>query len=247
LEKGINFTALHDDVVVTPGELKTGAGKQYAVYTPWYRTWMAHIHSHSTLLDVAPKPEKNPADSREKFKEIFDTPIPSAPENKNLAEEEKTRFAKLWPAGEHEALSRVTKFISSRILAYKDSRNFPDQHGTAKISVHLSSGTLAARTCIRMARDANSTNKLDGGNEGIKTWISEVAWRDFYKHVLAHWPYVCMSKPFKYEYTNVEWEYDDDLFKRWCEGKTGFPIGKFPLNPVLSILSYFPFRRPCSC
>jgi len=33
-----------------------------------------------------------------------------------------------------------------------------------------------------------------------------------------------MHKPFKYEYTNIEWEYDDDLFDKWCKGQTGFPI-----------------------
>jgi deoxyribodipyrimidine photo-lyase len=56
------------------------------------------------------------------------------------------------------------------------------------------------------------------------TYISEIAWRDFYKHVLAHWPFVCMNKPFKYEYTNIEWEYNDDHFAAWKEGRTGFPI-----------------------
>lgn len=33
-----------------------------------------------------------------------------------------------------------------------------------------------------------------------------------------------MSKPFKYEYTNVEWEYNDEHFDRWTKGQTGFPI-----------------------
>jgi deoxyribodipyrimidine photo-lyase len=33
-----------------------------------------------------------------------------------------------------------------------------------------------------------------------------------------------MSKPFKYEYTNIKWEYNDEHFKRWSEGMTGFPI-----------------------
>lgn len=26
------------------------------------------------------------------------------------------------------------------------------------------------------------------------------------------------------EYTNIEWEYDADLFDKWCRGVTGFPI-----------------------
>ena len=33
-----------------------------------------------------------------------------------------------------------------------------------------------------------------------------------------------MNKPFKPEYSNIIWEYDLDQFKRWTEGKTGFPI-----------------------
>ena len=33
-----------------------------------------------------------------------------------------------------------------------------------------------------------------------------------------------MNKCFKPEFTNVEWEYDNDKFNAWCEGKTGFPI-----------------------
>lgn len=33
-----------------------------------------------------------------------------------------------------------------------------------------------------------------------------------------------MYKPFKLEYGFIEWEYDRDKFKAWCEGKTGYPI-----------------------
>ena len=33
-----------------------------------------------------------------------------------------------------------------------------------------------------------------------------------------------MSKPFKPEYTNIEWEYNDEHFAAWCEGRTGYPI-----------------------
>ena len=121
----------------------------------------------------------------------------------------------------------VKRTFCYKIGKYKDTRNFPAAGSTAVVSVHHSAGTLAARTSVRMARDANSAKKLDGGNPGVAGWISEVAWRDFYKHVLAHWPYVCMFKPFKYEYTNVKWEYDDEAFERWCNGRTGFPIGEY--------------------
>ncbi|KAL9094430.1 MAG: hypothetical protein Q9165_003280 [Trypethelium subeluteriae] len=221
LEKGINFTAMHDDVVVVPGQLRTGAGKQFSVYSPWYRAWVAHIHRRPELLERYESPAKNPQSARKTFKDLFEMSIPSAPENKQLSSEEKTRFESMWPAGEHEAEERLQKFLQEKIGKYKDTRNFPAANSTAVISVHLSAGTLAARTAVRMAREENSTQKLDGGNAGISGWISELAWRDFYKHVLAHWP---MNKPFKFEYTNIEWEYNDEHFAAWCEGRTGFPI-----------------------
>lgn len=223
-QDGRSFIAVHDDVIVPPYDLKTGAGRQFSVYSPWYRAWVAHLHSRPALLDQKPSPFRNHESTRKEYPQLFDCSIPSAPPNKMLDRETKERLTALWPAGEHEAMDRLGKFLDERITSYKETRNFPAASSTASLSVHFSAGTLAARTAVRHARDANTTKKLDGGNEGIKGWISEVAWRDFYKHVLAHWPYVCMHKPFKYEYTRIEWEYDQGMFDLWCRGQTGYPI-----------------------
>lgn len=190
LEKGIAMDVVPDTCVVSPGELQSGSGKQYSVYSPWFRSWVAYIHSNIKLLDLFDQPHKNPSTARETFSKLFDSSIPSAPENKSLTAEEKTRFRSLWPPGEEEAQSRLVKFCDERIGQYQAKRNFPAAAATSAISMHLASGTLSARTAVRTARDHNSTKKLDGGHQGIMTWISEVAWRDFYKHVLAHWPYV---------------------------------------------------------
>ena len=247
LEKGIQFEPVHDDCVVPPGSLETGGGKQYAVYSPWFRAWVAYLHSHPEVLNERPMPRKNPAGFKGgRFKGLFNATIPDAPDSKKLKEDEKKRFASLWPAGENAALDRLEHFLTEKVGVYKDTRNFPAKNSTARVSVHHAAGTLAARTSVRMARDVNSTKKLDGGNEGIKGWISEVAWRDFYRHVLVHWPYiwyVCplyshicswrctmaltifsMNKPFKYEYTNIQWEYNPDHFQAWAEGRTGYPL-----------------------
>lgn len=224
LGKGISFTVVPDTCVVAPGKLISGAGKQMSVYSPWFRRWCAYLSANSNDLNEFPPPEQNPANAREKFEELFDCDIPEAPEEKRLTSEEKTRFQNMWPPGEHEALSRLEKFKTEKISKYSEKRNFPAANATSVLSAHLASGTLAARTCIRAAQSSNTTKKLDGGLDAMKSWIGEVAWRDFYKHVLVHWPFVCMNKPFKPEYTNIEWEYNDAQFEAWTHGKTGFPI-----------------------
>jgi deoxyribodipyrimidine photo-lyase len=190
LERGINFSPQHDDCVVPPGSLKTGGGKQYAVYSPWCRAWVQYLHAHPHLLNERPIPGKNPSDFRARYATLFDMTIPDVPTCKTLIPEEKTRLRALWPAGEAAALDRLEHFLTEKVKDYKITRNFPSLNSTARVSVHHAAGTLAARTSVRLALDVNSTRKLDGGIDGIRTWISEIAWRDFYRHILVHWPYI---------------------------------------------------------
>lgn len=189
-DKGKSFEVVHDTCVVPPGQLLSGSGKPYAVYSPWYRAWVAHVHDNPDLLELFDPPRKNPPSARKQFAHLFNCPIPEAPKNKQLGADERARLRSLWPSGEHAARSRLESFCKEKIGSYQDTRNVPAAAGTSCLSVHLASGTISARTCIRLARSKNKTKKLDGGHGGIQTWISEVAWRDFYKHVLVNWPYV---------------------------------------------------------
>ncbi|OTB05162.1 hypothetical protein M426DRAFT_57549 [Hypoxylon sp. CI-4A] len=234
-ERGLSMVPFHDTCIVPPGSLHTGAGKQYAVYSPWFRAWVAHIHENQELLSPFDPPASNTPAARKKVAALFDCEIPVVPENKRLPDEDAERFRATWPAGEREAIDRLEKFCEEKIAQYSKRRNFPSEAATSSISVHLAAGTLSARTAIRTARDRNKTKKLDAGVEGIQSWISEVAWRDFYKHVLVHWPYICMNKPFKPEYSNIKWSYNSKHFEAWCNGRTGFPIVDAAMRQVQGI------------
>ena len=225
LEKGIAFNILPDTCVVEPGTLQSGKGGAFSVYSPWHRKWCAYLNQHPHVMDECPSPQQNPTTARTKYKELFEYEVPEAPESKRLTNEEKTRFRSMWPAGEDEAYERLDKFISQRIKNYSETRNLPGGNGTSVLSPHLSVGTLASRSLVRRAKEAAPNSKLtDDRKQGHSMWMGEVAWRDFYRHVLCNWPYICMNKPFKPEYSNIIWEYDLDQFHAWTEGKTGFPI-----------------------
>lgn len=47
-----------------------------------------------------------------------------------------------------------------------------------------------------------------------------------------------MNKPFKYETSDIEWEYDLEQFDKWCKGQTGFPFSES------SSASAFPLASP---
>ncbi|HEX4939054.1 MAG TPA: FAD-binding domain-containing protein, partial [Candidatus Kapabacteria bacterium] len=63
-----------------------------------------------------------------------------------------------------------------------------------------------------------------GSTKGVEQWISELGWRDFYKHVMVGWPHVCKHRPFRLETSHIPWRHDEGDFQRWCEGRTGFPL-----------------------
>ncbi|KAK3395991.1 deoxyribodipyrimidine photolyase [Sordaria brevicollis] len=202
---------LHDTCIVAPGALKSSSGRQYSVYAPWFRSWLRYVEENPDCLEISPPPLPNPPSTVRqggKLAHLFGCPIPPAPEGKQLRDDdEKVRFRALWPAGEHEALKRLNKFW-----------------GTSKLSVHFAAGTLSARTAVRAARERNRTKRLNGGDEGIQRWVGEVAWREFYRHVVVNWPYVCMNKPHHPPLSSIPWSYSPSHLSLWTLGLTGYPL-----------------------
>ena len=94
---------------------------------------------------------------------------------------------------------------------YKEKRDIPSVRGTTRLSVHLRFGTISIRM---LAREAQHTSE---------TWLNELIWRDFYQMILANFPSV-NGAAFKPQYDRIQWRDDAESFKKWCEGKTGYPI-----------------------
>jgi deoxyribodipyrimidine photo-lyase len=59
--------------------------------------------------------------------------------------------------------------------------------------------------------------------DSIDTWISELCWREFYVHILYHFPHV-LDRSFKSEFDAVEFRHAPDELARWQAGQTGYPI-----------------------
>jgi deoxyribodipyrimidine photo-lyase len=98
------------------------------------------------------------------------------------------------------------------IEKYEEQRDIPAIKGTTEISIHLRFGTVSIRELVRKALKLN------------EKWLNELIWRDFYMNILWHFPHINERKSFRKEYDNIEWRNNEEEFKRWCEGKTGFPI-----------------------
>ena len=97
------------------------------------------------------------------------------------------------------------------IKEYDQKRDFPELDGTSRLGIHFRFGTISIREKVQKARKYNFT------------FLNELIWREFYSYILQHFPHVAKSA-FNKKYDLIPWKNDEKEFKKWCEGKTGFPI-----------------------
>jgi deoxyribodipyrimidine photo-lyase len=201
----------HDQVFIPPGELLTSSGGPYTVYTPFKRACYAEIARRGGLrVAKAPKPPQELA-------------VPPDPVPTSVAGFQSPVDPTLWPAGERHALKRLREFLRERGPSYKRDRDFPALNGTSQLSPYLAAGVISPRRCFIAAVEANQ-GRMDGGNEGLSHWISELVWREFYRHILALFPRVCMGRAFKPATDRIRWSDNSAHFEAWKAGRTGVPI-----------------------
>lgn len=94
---------------------------------------------------------------------------------------------------------------------YDKTRDFPALNSTSKASVHLRFGTISVRRIVKQALYINTV------------WLSELIWREFFMQMLWHFPKV-INQPFKSKYQFIKWINDENDFKAWCSGNTGYPL-----------------------
>ncbi len=138
-----------------------------------------------------------------------------------------------FPAGEINACHRLDQFINKDILNYDIARDTPATKTTSGLSPYLTIGTISPRLCYlqaykRLHNSSNNSNNAHGSAQhstDVLRWISELAWRDFYRHQLVAKPNLIKHHPFYPSIdAKVNWSYDKAAFNRWCFGYTGFPI-----------------------
>lgn len=97
------------------------------------------------------------------------------------------------------------------ISNYHNTRDIPSINGTSRLSLHLRFGTISIRQLAISAKNLN------------EKYLNELIWRDFYQMIIFHFPH-SVEKSFKPDYDKIEWRNNENEFKKWCEGKTGYPI-----------------------
>ena len=183
------------------GEVRTGEGRPYTVFSPFHRRWL-----EAPRRDVLGPPRSVP-------------PLPSAvrkgriPSLGSLGLERDV--AEPPRGGEAAGRDRLTRFLAEGVARYADRRDEVGRQGTSRLSPYLHFGCVSAREV---------EDRLPRGR-GAEAFRRQLCWRDFHHHVLLHFPRNARSEfQDRYRGGAIAWSRAERAFEAWCEGRTGFPI-----------------------
>lgn len=210
--EGIDFYSYLDQLLFKPGTVLTKTGTYFQVFSQFRKVCYDRLHRSLPSLVVAPMAQSRRA--------IDSDVIPSSVEGFETPGE---TLRALWPAGEAEARRRLDTFADAQIDYYKSERDFPAKPGTSQLSAYLAAGVISPRQCLHAALQSNQ-GEFESGKVGAVTWINELLWREFYKHILVGYPRVSRHRAFRPETEALAWRDAPQELLAWQEARTGLPI-----------------------
>ena len=212
---GIAFRASTGLYVHEPDALANTAGRSFGVYGAFRRAWDA-----APRRTVLPAPDRIPGlRGRASGASVAD-PLPDLGG--------PTADPALIPApGERAARERLARWLGERtpdgapgadssapIDAYDATRDRLDLDATSRLSADLRWGLLSPIEVL---------DRAAGPGDGRRVFAAEVAWRDFYAHVLWHNARV-VDEQYATAFAALETRDAPGDFAAWAEGRTGYPV-----------------------
>ncbi len=247
-ELTIAVHAYDDALLLPPGSVLKANGDPYTVFTPFKRKWLTF-----------PIPETVSAVRKGNFvtaevvstftiddnnKRKWSLPLERVP---SLADLGHPATVDVPTASEREAGKRLDDFLKQRVYRYSEGRNElaalkkDDTYmGSSFLSPYLRFGMLSPRQAYWGAQEASTATKKVNQRESVETWVSELVWREFYMHILHHFPYVAKGC-FRQQYDNLEWRYEANDLAAWKSGMTGFPVVDAAMRQ-LQVMGWMPNR-----
>ena len=199
------LTALGVEAVPSPGNFcadvslpRTKNGKPFSVFTPF---WKAERE--------LPRRPVLPAPTALRLPDGLDCgELPATPQ---LGEQLPEPFCQ---PGEPAAREALETWLDGPVDSYAELHDNLSG-GTSDLSPWLRWGCISARETEQRAQER--------GGEGAEAFVRQLAWRDFYAHVLLMFPQN-IKLEYQEKFRKLEWVDDEQGFTAWCEGQTGYPL-----------------------
>lgn len=201
-EFDIEVHSVEDYMLVPMGDVQTGTGDYFKVYTPYYREALT-----KTIANVKKNNHKNygkitmPSD--------VGTTLNKMIKKINIEDGHVPDFE----ATREEGLKRIANIKKKN--EYEDKRDTLT-YKTTHLSPYIKFGLISIREVYHMVR------KEFDNKHGI---IAQLHWRDFYFNVAHHNPQMLEGASYRDKYDGlIKWDDNKKILDKWITGMTGYPL-----------------------
>ncbi len=193
---GIEWRAFPGNLVVEPEAMTTASGQPYQVFRPFYQRW---LEAERRLVLDAPSPLPAAGD-------VEAGALPW----KELSQPTATR---LLEPGEEAARERLEAWAVDGRKRYASDRDRLDRPGSSRLSQDLRFGLLSPIEVLGRC----------GRGAADESFVAELAWRDFYAHLLFRRPEL-LTRALRPGLEGLRYMPADVRFDAWRVGRTGYPV-----------------------
>ena len=196
--KEIEFHAIEDVYLTEPGSVRTGSGKTFQKFTPFWTSARAR---------EVPHPRGAESVKWHKQRTAFPGEVHLTAMRKKLVPVENRNVHV--KGGRAEGL----RLLKSLPHDYGKIHDIPSK-STSNLSAHNHFGTVSIREVFWAGKKIH-----------IDEFIRQLYWRDFYGHIMNDFVTLYKMDPFEFMKDPAPgWKSDRAEFEKWCEGKTGHTL-----------------------
>ncbi|MCC6416508.1 MAG: deoxyribodipyrimidine photo-lyase [Opitutaceae bacterium] len=214
-ERRIATRSFNGALLFEPHTIKNKQGGPFQVFTPYWRHCLAQAVAEPVSL------------AKGAFKQTRKWPVSESVDALELRPRLNWAdgFARHWEPGEEGAQRRLKDFLKASVGSYAQQRNLPDMDGTSRLSPWLHFGEISPRQIWSALRACSRESGVFPANASARIFLSEIGWREFAYHLLAHFPHT-PTRPLRVNFENFPWAEDSDgeKLRAWQRGQTGYPI-----------------------
>lgn len=199
---GVKLVTFESDVIVPKGSVLNNAGDMFKVFTPFKKSWLRQVRENNHLV------------------------MPHTSLSITAFTDESDNGASCsakWPLAHQFESNVLSRFFNEKLLDYMNSRDIPSIKGTSGLSPYLAIGAISPRVLLSRLLHLHPDILLQDPPQAF-AWLNELIWRDFYRHLLFHYPNLIKGHNFSRKYDVLKWPNRQEYIDAWKQGKTGYPI-----------------------
>ncbi|PTQ06346.1 deoxyribodipyrimidine photo-lyase [Vibrio sp. ZF 223] len=232
ISNGVNLQVSSCDVMLPLGSVLNKQGEMFKVFTPFKNAWLKEVQVKGIICSPAPIVPAKLQQTQLQQTQLQQTQRPQSqlPDDlkaSRISADYDFDFPRVdssrWPLSQDVLGNVIPNFLTNKVNDYTRLRDIPSVKGTSGLSPYLAIGAVSPRwlaiQLIQQQPDLLFDTQLPAFS-----WLNELIWRDFYKHLMFHHPKLVKGANFQQKYNGLDWYQDHPSFKAWCEGKTGYPL-----------------------